>query len=388
MKFHWYKNASFDLSLLVGPNLIPFLVLLIPFTSDSELSTILNRAPIYWWFLFQIFFDGTHIWSTIYRSVFDKHTLNTQKKSFWYVLPLIAFIVVFIFGFISEPLVMRFLFYAGYYHAGKQLFGIISLYRAKLYNSISEISEEQKSFMNLIARWDRIIVNILFYIPFIFWHFNMVEDLHFVFRLDPEMLKEMILPSSLHTGFWGLNWTQIGEYSFYLLVGLPLLKWISLHLNKSIPIQPAKIIWLIVNVSVFSTIFYFNSRNMLGIDSLIVTHAIPYIALVAVYRFKLAQETENNLKVMTFIKKSWFSSLLVFMLAFTQVFILDLLVTYSAIGPHLISEEFHQNTMLSPGIRATLYALMFLPNVTHYLYDAYIWRFGKMHPKLNIFMFN
>lgn len=389
MKSHWYKNATFDLLFLTSPYLMTCLVLFfIPFHTESELASFWAIAPFYWWFVMEIVFDGAHAWSTLYRTVFDSETMDTHDKKFWIFLPIVSFVVIFIFGFISKEMLLRFLFYSVYYHGVKQLYGIISLYRTRHKMNSGTLTEQQEVHFKKIAFWDRVIVNTCFFVPFFLWHFRAHPDLSIIFRLDAEYVKTFFLSPLYYEGIYGFNWNQIGAIFLTAGVGIPALRWSWLHFSKIVEVPVGKIIWVYANIVTPIYLFWFNPTHILAMDLLLVVHAMPYMALIVLYRYKKYElENHDSPPVLKFITSGWKSWGLVFIAAVFQVFLLDLIFLQFSFGAWIVPDSVVQSIQDSPWVRGTLCGILFLPNVTHYLVDAYIWRFDGKNPHLFQFMF-
>jgi hypothetical protein len=388
MKSHWFKNAKFDLLFLTSPYIMTCLVLLIPFHTESELASFWAIAPFYWWFVIDIVFDWAHVWSTLYRTVFDGDTMNTHNKGFWVSLPIISFIVIFIFGFISKEILLRFLFYSVYYHGVKQLYGIISLYRTRHKLNSGELSEAENLHFKKMAFWDRVMVNCCFFVPFFLWHFRAHPGLNIIFRLDQAYIRDFFLSPEYFAGVFGYSWNEIGALVLFLFVGLPTLRWSWLHFSKIVEIPIGKVIWVYANVITYIALFWFNSTHILAMDLLLVVHALPYMALIALYRYKMQEEeTEEAPTIKSFIFSGWKSWGLVFVAAVFQVFLLDVVFLQVSIGAYFAPVSFLNMVQTSPWVRGTVCGLLFLPNVTHFLVDAYIWRFDGKNPHLFQYMF-
>ncbi len=389
MKSHWYKNATFDLLFLTSPYLLTCLVLVfIPFQTENELHTFWAIAPLYWWFVMEIVFDGAHAWSTLYRTVFDSETMETHERKFWLLLPLVSFVVIFIFGFISKEALLRFLFYSVYYHGVKQLYGIISLYRTRHKINHGELTDLQENHFKKMAFWDRVMINCCFFVPFFLWHFQAHPDLEIIFRLDADYVREFFLSSQYFTGIAGFSWREIGLIILAIGVGLPTIRWSWLHFSNVVDVPVGKIVWVYANIITFIFLFWFNPTHVLAMDLLLVVHALPYMALVALYRYKKYElEHKESLPVAKFITSGWKSWGLVFMAAVVQVFLLDLIFLQFSFGAWIVPHETIQYIQNSSWLRGALCGLLFLPNVTHYLVDAYIWRFDGKNPHLFQFMF-
>lgn len=388
MNFHWFKNSKFDLLFLTSPYILTCLALFIPFHTDSELASIWAIAPLYWWFVVEIMFDGAHAWSTLYRTVFDSDTIETHERKFWAILPLVSFVIVFIFAFISKELLLRFFFYSVYYHGVKQLYGIISLYRTRHKLNLGALNPDQESHFKKVAFWDRVLMNTCFFVPFFLWHFKAHPDLNIIFRLEPEVMKAWLLSSQYYGGVLGLTWEQIGGLTLFATLGGAVVRWSWLHFSSLVDRPIGKMIWVYANVITFVALFWFNPKHILAMDMLLIVHALPYMALISLYRYKREEEaTKVAPPLKTFVFSGWRSWGLVFVAAICQVFLLDVLFMQFSFGSFLFPDSFIDLVQNSSIVRALFCGVLFLPNVTHYLVDAYIWRFDGKNPKLFQYMF-
>lgn len=145
----WIRTPFFDFSFIMGG---AFFTLFIAFLS-FQFPTI---VPIFFW-IWVIFFEGSHFWATYSRTyIDDKYRKQNSKVLYssllFFVFPIIAIVLENQFKTISFTVFYGFfIFVWSLYHNAKQHYGFLSIYAAKIKLEFSEKSKMVNSLYAVIV---------------------------------------------------------------------------------------------------------------------------------------------------------------------------------------------------------------------------------------------
>jgi len=371
----WFVNWKYDIFFFFVPYWITWLVIFQ--FSDLELDGLdfgINSALIIW-ILVEVILDGGHAWLTLYRTFWDKHTVENHGKQFLLGIPVLCFVVLFVLSLWSIEVTLRFLFYSSLYHGVKQLFGISSLYFAKNLKDLSEDKKPKQDIINKIRKWDLRVLVTSFYIPFIYWHFNMKENHPLQIGIPRGYFVETFVPLQYQM----LPWPIIGKVLFTICFSVPLIYWGLLNFYQIKAKQWIKIIWTLTNSATFLMIFVFKPYDYLIAGGLLIIHAIAYFGIVA-----LCQYRNEKLRSLNEFMSQYLKGLVpIIAFAFIQVFLIQNFIIHDdefRIGSYVY--DLYSKISTYPILMASVVGLLFTVNLSHYVYDAYIWKFNKKNPHL------
>ena len=110
----WLFSKNIDLSTLFAPVWVIWVVL---FLLPNSILTI--NTPLWVWVVFVLLIDVSHVWSTIFRTYFDKEERRNHYKILW-IIPLVSFIILFTIASESSMWFWRILAYLAVFHFMKQ----------------------------------------------------------------------------------------------------------------------------------------------------------------------------------------------------------------------------------------------------------------------------
>jgi hypothetical protein len=344
---NWLVSKKVDLVFIFLPI---WAVLIYCFTLPSVV--IDYKLSITFWVVFILGIDVSHVWSTIFRTYFDKEERQQYKKLLIFA-PLVAFGLVSLLCLINEYLFWSVLAYFALYHFVKQQYGFFVIYKRK------SRFDETEHFLK--SKW-MLLIGVLY--PVLYWHlcgnrtffwFNGGDFVHF----------NNIYFSGI------LKWASY----FYLLIHL---LWLLEIFIKSKKIPFGLVLWIVSSSLIwYIGIVWFNSDVVFSLTN-VVAHGIPYMVLVFFYI-----EKKKSIKTMQPIQFSprlivkiglMLSVILVF--AFSEEYLWDWLV-YKEKGAFF--QEwigFPFMVEVSVTMKVILIAILSVPQITHYILDGYIWK-GK-----------
>lgn len=344
----WIQSAWYDTVFILLP---PFICLLIIFLFPTLFSAG-NEENEWLWFFLVVCVDVGHVYSTIYRTYMDKETISKNRMLFYLSPVLIYFFCVCIHSF-NPLLFWRTMAYLAVFHFIRQQYGFMRLYSRK---------EQYPIFFKQI---DSIAIYAATLYPLIYWHlqgkqvFNWFVDNDFIYVNQPTLIP-----------FFQLVYVLIlATYLFKELYSI--LKYKLFNVPKNVLILGTVVSW-------YMGIVYFKGDSTFTLLN-VISHGIPYYALVWAYGYKQKQNVDNQTNWMwTFFKPRnvlFFLGFL-FVLAYMEELIWDGFVwkEHALVFP---TSQFLPDLSSSKTIMSLLIPLFALPQLLHYFIDGFIWKIKK-----------
>ena len=347
-KQNWLYSKSFDLLFILAP---PFMSVFFVFFLENFIE-VTEVMPLWAWVTFVLCIDVSHVYSTLFRSYFHKKEFN-ENRTLLTILPILVFIFGVFLYYLGANVFWRILAYTAVYHFIRQQYGFMRLY------------SKGRNTTKISQQIDTGIIYISTSYPIIYWHVNLPRQFRWFTDGDfflgvPVLVEKLFL------------------FAYLFLAAIYVYKEIRESIvNKKINI-PKNLIIIGTALSWFVGIVLLNGDLIFTITN-VVSHGIPYMALVWVYG-KKQTEKDNSIFIFDKIQYSIFFSRFSF-----PIFILFLILFgYIEEGfwaglvwrEHL--EIFGMFANL-PTIRAKdtlnlIVPLLTLPQATHYVLDGFIWR--------------
>jgi hypothetical protein len=344
----WLYNKTFDLIFILSP---PFLAVafVLLFMENFEAN---EGMPLWAWVVFVLCIDVSHVYSSLFRTYFNKKELS-ENKTLFTLLPLAVFFIGVILHSISAHVFWRVLAYSAVFHFIRQQYGFMRLYA------------RNDNASNFSRRIDAFLLYTSTLYPILYWHVNLPRNFRWFTDGD------------FFTGI-PIVFEKIGFVFYIGLILIYLLKEFRETYEGKYFNLPKNLILLGTAVSWYIGIVLLNGDMVFTITN-VVTHGIPYMALVWVYGKRQADKDSSVLVLGKLQYKVFFSKY-----SF-PIFILALLVLgYIEEGfwasfvwrEHL--EVFGIFEKL-PVIRSRdtlswVVPLLTLPQATHYVLDGFIWK--------------
>lgn len=309
------KDIKKDLLFLILPGFLTLLFLKIVDTSSLIFSIGL---------IILLTIDSSHIYSTFWRTIFNKTERNRSRWMYLYS-PILIFVIFFILFLLKFPYFWNFIIYLTVYHQIKQGIGIYKWY--------------QKNNQNY-SQTPVILYYLITLFSFMAFHFR-----------NPPIQINFYSSSDL---FLYPN-NELYLFSISLLI-ISLLYFIineitNLYNNTS---HLNTFLHSLFFLGVQTYCFLFGENMFEVILPQLIYHAVSYQASVSI-----AITKTNNF---------WKSKILLFL-------ILSLLIGFSANR----IEEFLDVSVSGEIINSFLLALYMIPTLCHHFWDAFIWK--KSHPE-------
>ena len=341
MKQPWIHSARLDLTFILAP---AFAVTALVWLLQDRIAQI-RELPPGLWLLLIVGVDVAHVWSTLFRTYLDRAELRA-RQALYTLVPLASFIAGVLLYRIDSLLFWRVLAYLAVFHFVRQQYGFFMLYRR------AEAADPQWA-----KRLDQTLIYASTLVPLLVWHcqprqFNWFVEGDF-FSFDAPAIA------------------AAAEWTYLLLIALYLAKEAaasarrgSFNWPKNLLLLGTALSWQI-GIVVFDNDLAFTATN-------VIAHGIPYLALIWVYG-RNQQRSPYRLPVGWLFRIRFLPLFLgvLFIVAYLEEWLWDSLIwhdhaTLFVLGATPLAENHALLSWLVP--------LLALPQITHYLLDAYIWR--------------
>jgi hypothetical protein len=348
----WLGGAAFDSVFILLP---PFICLLIVLLLPTEFRST-SVMPLAGWVVLVLCIDVAHVYSTLFRTYFDKARFTRQKMLFTLV-PILCYVAGALLYSFSGMLFWRLLAYLAVFHFVRQQYGFMRLY-----------SRTEPS-----AKWQRWIDTVVVYastlLPILYWHVTPGRNFNWFVEGD-FMQWQSATFSSL------IGWLYLALIILYLMKEcLLVLRTKQLNLPRNLLILGTGVAW-------YFGIVYFNGDMAFTLLN-VVSHGIPYMALIwLVARREQAAQSDKGVSVLLFRAYGVLAFIgLLVLFAYFEEGLWDGLVWREHSTVFSIFKHLPQVTDKS--VLALLVPLLSLPQSTHYVLDGFIWRRGAVGQKLN-----
>jgi len=320
----------------------PALVALLLVAFESQLAPT-GALPVPMWIIAILVVDVAHVWSTIYRSYLDRSEL-ARRPRLYVGVPVVCYLVGFLAATVSISFFWTILAYVAVFHFIRQQYGWVALYNRRAGDKTRR------------DRWiDRFVIYSSTVFPVIWWHahlprkFNWFMPGDFFSGLDAKLLDFL----------W-----PVYAFAFVLYLGRQGQRWYHEHIfrsGKNLVVVTTALCWG-VGIIATNTDWSFTVTNVL-------IHGVPYLGIVWIYG-RRTEYPESSWLHKIFAQRRWLVFLLlVILLAYTEEWAWDRFIWHEQ--PKLFPLGAFE---LSIELKTLLLPLLALPQATHYVLDAWIWK--------------
>ena len=343
----WIGRPMVDILFILLP---PFVSLLLVFLFPSVFQ---NKEGVTdaGWVVLVLLIDVAHVYSTLYRTYFDPQAFSKQR-SILIAIPFIGFVIAVMAYSISSQLFWRLLAYTAVFHFIRQQYGFMRVY-------------SRKEASTKLSIWiDRIAIYYATLYPLIYWHLSGPRNFNWFIENDFVYLQSLFL-------------LQLSTVLYMLVIVVYLIyevrRWV---LTKQVNLPKIAIVAGTL-LSWYFGIVYFNGDMAFTVLN-VVSHGIPYMALVWIYGQKNYLQPGKGSKFLKIVFSRYgvivFLGLL-FLFAYFEEGIWDAFVWKEH------ASVFGISNMRLPELNDTLLSfvvpLLALPQITHYILDGFIWKIKK-----------
>ncbi|MCP4500856.1 MAG: hypothetical protein GY822_12920 [Deltaproteobacteria bacterium] len=343
----WIVNKRFDLLMLGLPYAASILSL-------ATLSGPMTDPPLWLFLLVIVSFDVSHVWSTLHITYLDKSMRKERRWLLW-LTPPIAFLGGLRLHSHSPALFWTVLAYIAIFHFMKQQWGFIALYKARL--------KERERLDLFLDKWTLYVGALS---PVLLWHgtpsrqfdwFNAGEK--FIFKLDPAFRPDILFVMAAFAVLW---------------VGRQVQRWV-----KDGFYNPGKVMWMVAAWVSWTIGIMYAEHPLVSAAFLNLLHGIPFMMLVWVRTRRQAERNAQSGMQWLTKKKNWLLFYgICFIPAFVEEGFWDAMV-WHIYAPHML----HISAAPLTGMLLSFWvALLSLPQLSHYILDAWVWKLDGSNPGL------
>jgi len=349
----WIGKPSTDIFFILMP---PFFCLLfiILFPGLFQNSKGIPDAS---WVILILLIDVAHVYSTLYRTYFDKVAFKKQSQILL-TIPMAGFIVGVILYSVSSLLFWRVLAYVAVFHFIRQQYGFMRVY-------------SRKDKQHKIFRWiDTVAIYYAALYPILYWHLDGPRNFNWFTENDFLYLQSAAFLS-------------LFTWLYYFVIAVYLGKEIYNAVRYNIINIPKTLIILGTLVSWYFGIVFFNGDMAFTLLN-VVSHGIPYMALVWLYgRKNYTKPGESNrFLAIIFSRYGIFLFLgVLFLFAFIEEGLWDIAVWQEHRA--IFGSDSLTGISLPEKALAFVVPLLALPQITHYILDGFIWKIRNEEFKWN-----
>lgn len=357
----WLFSKKIDLRWLFVPVWITWMVC---FGVSEEV--LQQPIPLWFWAIFILGIDVTHVWSTIFRTYLDKDEF-AKHRNMLIAVPFACFVGLFAIASFSEQFFWRVMAYIALHHFIKQQYGFLALYRAR-YGQ-----KPRKKFLT-----DSRILYLGMLWPVLYWHLNQGRNFNWFVYGDFLEFGALLENIGLNAGtLEGFN--LIGNSIYVAAIAFWLIDEVRHHLKSKEVFPWGKILWISTTaLNWFLGIVWFNSDFAFSLTN-VVAHGIPYMVLIFFYvekKKQLKKPRRVAVRILPVIQMF----VIIGLLAFGEEFFWDMFLNRE-------KEGFFQSLLSYPiamfegnYTRALAFGLLSVPQVAHYFIDGFIWKKSKKNP--------
>jgi hypothetical protein len=308
----------------------------------------------WWWVVLVLGIDVSHVYTTLYRTYFDKTVLSGQKTLLT-IIPVIAFTSAFLLYSLGSDIFWRLLAYIAVFHFVRQQYGFV-----KVYNRQEPKDRNQKI--------DNLAVYAATVYPLIYWHCYGPFEFNWFVKDDFMMWRQPVIE-------------RVAFVGYLICMTLYVIKEMRQFIRTRFFNWPKNLIILGTALSWYLGIVYCHSDLGFTLFN-VVTHGIPYMALVWMYGRRQVRESAPG------YTSGWMKR------AFTGAGVVLFLIVPLVLG---FAEEGLWDAWiwneqrevfgwfraihfeLSAELKQWLVPLLILPQLTHYIIDGFIWKVSKGH---------
>ncbi len=346
IKSPWILSARFDLCFILAPAiLVPLLVVLFADTLQH-----ITDMPHWLWLLLVVGIDAGHVYSSLFRTYFDKQTLARQPTLLT-LTPVLVWLCGCMLYNVSSLWFWRVLAYLAVLHFIRQQYGFMMIY-----------SRFERDLPRAFCSLDKLTLYASTLYPLIVWHTSKRQFNWFV--TDDFIFIENSFIGTIAK--WVYSVLLIG----YLMKEIGLWCWRKqFNLARNLIVFGTALSWHI-GIVAFDNDLSFTATN-------VIAHGVPYYALIWAYGYKRNQ-LKKNAYTLAWLGKlfNWrsvpFYILLLAVFAYLEEGFWDGLVWRE----HTVLFDLfnHLPEISSAQILIWLIPLLTVPQATHYVLDAFIWR--------------
>lgn len=338
----WLWGPRADLAAFAAPAAVALLFVL----AGPHITGTDGALPAWGFLLFVVAIDVAHVYATLFRTYLDREELR-RRPTLYAGVPLGCLVVGAAVHAASSEWFWRVLAYAAAWHFIRQQIGWVAIYRRK-----SGTTSRAARLIDEAALYSATLY------PLTFWHAHLPRAFAWFVPGDFASIEALSSVLPIVRAAWLASLAlYLGKAAYDAFTSG------RVELGKHVVVLTTFATWYVGVVATDSD-FQFTAANVL-------VHGVPYAFLLYFYARERAAEAPSSLVgrivrvgLVGFVGLLW-------VIAFAEEAIWDRLVWRAHPGLFGGSEG---EPWLGPGWLGILVPLLVVPQATHYVLDAFLWR--------------
>lgn len=338
----WIWSARTDVAVFGGSAAVALALVAL----GGRLSDEGGALPAWGWLLLVVGVDVTHVWTTLFRTYLDREELR-RRRLLYVAVPLACWAVGAALHLHGHLTFWRVLAYLAVLHFVRQQVGWVAIYRARAGDR------------SRLGRWlDEAVIYAVTGWPLLYWHAHLPRA--FRWFVDGDFVPAPWLGAALGPAAV----VCLALLAAYVVRAIARARRGAADLGKHLVVITTAATWHIGIVATNSD-FEFTAAN-------VIVHGVPYTALLWAYARARADEAPAS--TVARVARAGVAVFLAvaLVLAFAEEVLWDRLVWHDRLvwfGGHD-----GEAPLLGPVARALVVPLLAVPQATHYVLDAVLWR--------------
>jgi len=304
-----------------------------------------GEMPIMSWVILILLIDVAHVYSTLFRTYWNKKNL-ARHKTLYLAIPILCYVISVLLYTLNDMLFWRILAYLAVFHFIRQQYGIMRLYTR---------NEPQGTFRSWL---DNMIIYAATLWPIIYWHCTPGRNFNWFVKGD-FLITDAATIKHISAYFYLLI-----MMSYVINEGVCFLRFRTINIPKNMVIAGTILTW-------YFGIVYFNGDLTFTLLN-VVSHGIPYMALIWAFERMKAGKDKNKTAAKSIVAQLLFFLTSIIVFAYLEEGMWDGLVWQE--HPDIFGAFTILPIVTNKEILAFVIPLLSLPQTTHYVLDGFIWR--------------
>ena len=345
----WIHSARVDLLFILGPAFAVTLAVLLlqPMLAGTD------GEPPWVWLALIVGVDVTHVYSTLFRTYLDRAEME-QRHAVYMLAPLLAWVAGCLLYSFGGMVFWRALAYLAVFHFVRQQYGFMMLYGRR----------EGTAYPRAWKTLDKLAIYAATLYPLVYWH---CTPRNFNWFVDGDLLQfDSARAAAVATALYGAILAGYAVKEALLWRRTRRFNW-----PRNLMLAGTAVSWL-AGIVIFDNDLAFTAIN-------VISHGVPYLALIWIYGSNQAawqggRTTHYFAWIGGLFRARWLPAYLgvLFLCAYLEEMLWDGLVWREHASVLFMANALH--AVQSASTLTWLVPLLAVPQVTHYLLDAYIWR--------------
>ncbi|MEW5676843.1 hypothetical protein ABGT15_11055 [Flavobacterium enshiense] len=332
----WIHKAKTDSLFILLPS---FFVLAIVLLFPDWLERVEASYSFYSWLILIVFIDVAHVYSTLFKTYFNRREF-AKRKNLYLGLPLLCFLIGMVLFSLGSKVFWSVLAYVAVFHFIRQQYGFMRLYARKE-------SKEKGS-----RAFDNIVIYAATGYPMLYWFLSSPRQFNWFmpdefFRYESE------------------EWLKVFGILYVMILFVYLVRTLYTSFKNKFFNIPKNSIILGTAASWYFGIVYYDNDLVFTLLN-VVSHGVPYMALI--YFKEIESRVENEQNFFSYFRN--YKGVMLFLalligIAFFEEYLWEILVW---------NEHFSMTAFDVSNWHIFLVPLLTVPQFTHYLLDGFIWK--------------